>query len=597
MIKSRYYLCKASPIALVLAILIMMAFLSPIQSAPEEVVIPKGGNLRVGLIATGPIMYVEGHGVAAAGPIILLENLFRLAHETGARQAPNGSLIPLMFSSWSVSADGLVYTFTIRDNAKWSDGLDFTTDDVLFTFDVIKALPEIDEWGIRPYIDRIEAVDKKNCKVYLKEVFSPFLVYWLALTPMPKHFWKTVDLFLSPNSTRFTETIGTGPFKIVGFSPGATIIKLVPNAYYWGPKPYITNITVTLLSPDANIPALMAAKEFDLIEVPSSAQVASLVGLTNVTVETFSTHPYGAWQMSRWGGILINDLKYPLSQKAFRQAMAYGLVRQTIVDLAAAGYGTVASYGFLPSDFTEWLAPGLPTYSRNVTKAKGLITGLGFVLGADGVWQYPNGTRLTLELMARAGGETLIGTVVAQQLKDIGLDVVVRTLSSSVYVNNLGYGFYDMGVILTNHPLSMDFVLNKFYYPIVTPIGQTIYYRGWTRWDNARYSELMNLSRRTSDSAQLHTIYNEAQGIIAAELPFLSLYYARHIWAHRTDTFEGWERMKAGFNWPMSNLLLNIHLPAVPVKPPAGLPIELYVAGIAVIAVVLVAIYYVLRKR
>ncbi|MGQ9691789.1 MAG: ABC transporter substrate-binding protein, partial [Thermoproteota archaeon] len=157
-------------------------------------------------------------------------------------------------------ADGLTYSFTIRDNAKWSDGTDVTTEDVLFTYDVIKALPEIDEWGISPYIDRIEAVDRKNYKVYLKQVFSPFLQYWLALTVMPKHFWKTVDEFLSPNSTRFTETIGTGPFKIVGFSPGATVIKLVPNPYYWGSKPYITNITITLLSPDANIPALMAPK-------------------------------------------------------------------------------------------------------------------------------------------------------------------------------------------------------------------------------------------------------------------------------------------------------------------------------------------------
>ncbi|MGQ9691790.1 MAG: ABC transporter substrate-binding protein, partial [Thermoproteota archaeon] len=343
--------------------------------------------------------------------------------------------------------------------------------------------------------------------------------------------------------------------------------------------------------------------EFDLIEIPSVAQVAGLVGLPNITVKTFSTHPYGAWQMARWAGILINNLKYPLSQKTFRQALAYGLDRQQIVDLAAGGYGKVASYGFLPSDFTEWLAPSLPTYPRNVTKAKELIRSLGFVLGTDGFWYYSNGTKLTLELMARAGGETLIAAVVAQQWKDIGLDVAVRTLSSSVYVNNYGYGFYDMGVILTNHPLSMDFVLNKFYYPEVTPIGQNIYYRGWTRWANDRYRELMDLSRQTSDLAKLHEIYNEAQMIISEELPFLSLYYAKHIWAHRTDNFEGWEPMEDGFNWPMSNLICNLHLPAVKVtpeeKPPeAAPPLELYAIGIIIVIVIaIVAIYYAFRKR
>jgi len=576
----------------------MVSLLSLIQVTQGQVTIPEGGDLRVGLVATGPVMYLEGRGVTAAGPIILLENLLRLAHETGARQAPNGTLIPLIISSWSVSADGLEYTFTIRNNARWSDGTDVTTDDITFTYDVIQAVPEIDEWGIRPYIDRIEVVDSKHFKVHLKEPFSPFLVYWLALTPMPKHFWKTVDLFLAPNSTRFTETIGTGPFKIVGFTPGDTVVRLVPNQYYWGPKPHISSITVTLLSPDANIPALMAAGEFDIVEVPSPAQVPSLVGLTNVTIKTFSTHPYGAWQMSRWGGILVNNLKYPLSEEALRQAIAYGLDRKQVVDLAASGYGTVASYGFLPSDFGEWLAPGLPTYQRNVTRAKALISSLGFVLGTDGFWRYANGTRLTLEIMARPGGETLIATVVAQQLKDIGLEVVVRSLSSAVYVNNYGYGYYDMGVILTNHPLSMDFVLNKFYYPQLTPIGQTIYYRGWTRWASARYGELMTSSRQASDPAQLHSIYDEAQGIIAEELPFVSLYYARHIWAHRTDTFEGWEPMEKGFNWPMSELLLSLHLPAVPAPAPEpGLPIWVYgVVGLSML-IAAAAVIYAVRRR
>jgi ABC-type dipeptide/oligopeptide/nickel transport system permease subunit len=92
------------------------------------------------------------------------------------------------------------------------------------------------------------------------------------------------------------------------------------------------------------------------------------------------------------------------------------------------GYGLVASYGFLPSDFTEWLAPDLPTYPRNITRAKKLIESLGFVLGSDGYWYYPNGTKLTLELMTRPGTETLIAAIVAQQWKDVGLSArVVRS--------------------------------------------------------------------------------------------------------------------------------------------------------------------------
>jgi ABC-type transport system substrate-binding protein len=200
--------------------------------------------------------------------------------------------------------------------------------------------------------------------------------------------------------------------------------------------------------------------------------------------------------------------------------------------------------------------------------------------------------------MASPGEETLVATVVAQQWKDIGLDVSVRTLSSSVYVNNYGYGYYDMGVILTNHPLSMDFVMNKFFYPQVTPIGKSTYYRGWTRWANDSYKELMELSRSETNPAKLHEIYNKAQQIIAEDLPFLSLYYEKNIWAYRTDTFEGWEPMKDGFNWPMSELVCSLHLPAVKVTPEKkALPVEWYVVGIILVVAFIATLFYVFRKH
>ena len=524
-----------------------------------------------------------------------------LVHQSFAEFGPDGNLIPRVIESWSISEDGLSYTFKIRDNATWSDGTDVTTADANFTYQVLKTFPDIDQWGIAPTIDYIEKLDDKRFTIHLKQRFSPFLYYWLVLSPVPYHYWKTIENFNSTEATKKTESIGTGPFKIVDFSPGATVIRLVPNEHYWGKQPYVSQITITLLSPDANIPALMAAGEFDLIEVPSASQVASLLNIPNVDVTLSSTKSYSGWQMARWAGVLINCLKYPLSEVNFRKALAYGIDRDQIVKLTASGYGTVASYGFLPSDYTEWLAPDLPTYPRNVTKAKELIEGLGFVLNEEGFYGYPNGTSLTIEIQARGGIETLIATVIAQQLKAVGLTVTVNTLSSSVYVNNYNYGFYDMGIILTNHPLSMDFILNKFYYPTVAPIGEKIFYRGWTRWANERYDELMRLSRNSTSEADLHKYYNEAQAILAENLPFLSLYYAKHIWAHRTDTLEGWDMLYEGYTWPMNEVVLNVHLPAVeeapPPPPPPPPPIGLYAAlGIAIVVAV-VAVIYALQKR
>lgn len=593
-------------VVLVVQLIIAISTISTcfsIQTYAETKTIPSGGNLRVGLIATGPLMYIEGYSVTSAGPAILTNNV-GIPHETFACFAPNGTLIPLVAESWNMSKDGLSYTFKIRKNAKWSDGTDVTVADVRFRYELLKVVPGSDEWGIAPYIDRIEAPDNKTFTIWLKQPFSPFLYYWLVLSPSPAHYWKTVDNFMSADAVKAKETIGTGPFKIVGFSAGDKVIRLVPNKYYWGPKPYLSNVTITLLSSDANIPTLMATKEFDIIEVPSSSQVSSLVSIEGVSVAVFSNKSYGGWAMARWAGVLTNCLKYPLSQVDFRKAEAYGIDRQQIVNLVVSGYGNIASYGFLPSDYAQWLAPGLPIYPRNVTRAKALISGLGFNLGSDGFWRYSNGTRLTLELMARGGDELLIATIMAQQLKDIGLDVSVKSLSSSVYTDNLFLGYYDQAVILTNHPLVMDFVMNKFYYPTVLPIGTRLEsYRGYDRWANARYGQLMELSRSVTNIELSHGYYNEAQAILADNLPFLSLYYSKHIWAYRTDTFEGWEKMRQGYNWPMNELTLNVHLPAVLVTPSptpvatSSFDIVPYaVAGVCVV-VAATAIFYAMRKR
>jgi peptide/nickel transport system substrate-binding protein len=295
---------------------------------------------------------------------MLTSNVAPIYHESFARFAPDGTLIPLVAESWSAAEDGLSYNFTIRDDAKWSDGTDVTVADVEFRYELLKVVPGSDQWGIAPYIDQIEEVDDKNFIVHLTEVFSPFLYYFLVLVPSPAHYWETVENFMATESIEASESIGTGPFKIVGFSAGDTVLRLVPNEYYWGTEPYLENITITLLSPDANVPALMAAGDYDIIEVPSTSQVASLVSIPDVSVEVFPTQPYGGWQMARWAGVLVNCLQYPLSEVDFRQAIAYSIDRQQITDLTAAGYGAVASYGFLPSDYTEWLAPDLPTYPK-----------------------------------------------------------------------------------------------------------------------------------------------------------------------------------------------------------------------------------------
>ncbi|MEM2673811.1 MAG: ABC transporter substrate-binding protein, partial [Candidatus Bathyarchaeia archaeon] len=388
-----------------------------------------------------------------------------------------------------------------------------------------------------------------------------------------------------------TETISSGPYKIVGFTKGATTIRMVRNEQYWGKKPAFSEIIVTLLSPGAAIPALMATGEYDIIEVEKPAQVADLLRLPNVLVKSFPDANFWSWNMMFWVGLLINTAKYPLSEVAFRKAIAYALDRKMILEIATMGYGELSSMGFHPPN-SPHLAPNLPEYTYNKTKAVELIEKLGFIKGPDGFWQYPNGTRLTLKVQARSGEETLVGSLIVTMLREIGIDASLETLAAALYVSNYNMGYFDMGVIKTSHPDLVDFLMMKFYWRPKVPIGTSIHYRGWTRWDNSTFGDLLEEYRATTDPMKAKELSHKMQRIIAEELPFIGLYYTRYIWAYRTDTLRGLEITDLGYNWPRIEFLTSI----LPVLPEVAEPIPMVPTLIAVIVAASAALVYISLK-
>ncbi len=555
--------------------------------------------LRIGLIATGPLLFIEGRLDKGAGPAIVMASITTLAHQRWATRDPDGRLIPLLAESWSVSEDGLVITVNIRKNATWSDGYPVIADDAILTYEVLKKEKILDDWGILGYIDRVEKVDDKTYKVYLNRIFYPFLEYWLEYIPIPSHHYKTADNYLSDATTAANETISSGPYRIVEFTKGTRTIKLVANERYWEGLPPFKQVIISLLSPDAVVPALMKSMEYDIIEVPKPAQVAELLKLPNVTVRSFSTRSFWTWNMALWMGILINTDKYPLSEKMFRQAIAYALRRDMITETLTMGYGKISSMGFHPID-SPHVAPDLPVYPYNVTKARELIEKTGFVRGADGFWYYPNGTKLTLKIQARAGDETLVGSLIVTMLREVGIDCTLETLASATYVSNFNLGYFDLGVIRTSHPDSVDFLMMKFYWKPKVPIGQSVHYRGWTRWDNPRFGDLLEEYRKTANPERAKQISYEMQRIIADQLPFIGIYYTEYIWAFRTDTLEGLEILDKGYDWPRLELIYALSPKTKEVKEvepaPLTIPVELVVMIVVVAVAITAVLVYVLQR-
>jgi len=602
-------------IAIAIFALTSMLVLWPYLPTKAEKVFDEGGELKVGLpnAANAPLMTIKLYVAGVTNPISVeaRDIIYDLAFQSLAATLPNGTRVPLLATQWTISPDGRVYTIKLRENVKWSDGVAFNASDVLFTWDVYRSQVQFDEFGISPYVEKAEMVNATAVRFTLKEPFSSWLEYFLTyMWILPKHEFKTVAAQTGTEGINKSFTIGTGPFQIVNFKPGDMVVHLVRNTNYWGPKPHLQNITIILLNPDANIPGLLQTKQVDLVRLPSGTMVPAILSQENMTIDIYPSQQFVGDQEVGAALVLFNCLRPPYDNKLVRKAISLAIDTQAIVDYALGGYGAVASPGGFPADLKTWVPSDLGPWKRNVTEAKRLLEKAGFVKGADGFYQFPNGTAWKPVATTRArGASTVILAIIDQNLKEAGINVQSQVLASASMTNAWYTGTYEFSVLITNRPTFPDFIINIFRVdpgqiaPVGVHSGNTPGYQGyhdWCRWASAAQTKAIGDARRASTYQDQFRYYGEAQRIVADELPYFTLYYTQSLWSRRTDTFEGYDVYASkGFMFPMAALVTSIHLPSYEAKPPPPPPDNtmLYVAGAVVIIVVLAALYFLTQRK
>jgi ABC-type transport system substrate-binding protein len=582
----------------------LMFALIPARGA---LVYEEGGELKVGVpnAANAPLMTVKLLVTVGNNPISVgaRDIIYDLAFQSLAAALPNGTYVPLLATGWTISPDGLVYTFKLRD-AKWSDGVQFNATDVLFTFQVYNSSVRLDEFAICPYVSRVEILNATGIRFTLKQPFSQWLDYFLTYVwIVPKHEFLTPQAQTGSEGYNKSYTIGTGPFQVVDFKPGDTSIHLVRNEYYWGGKPHLERITIVLLNPDANIPGLLQTKQLDLVQLTGGTMVPAIISQANCTVDIYPSQQFVGDQEVGAGLVLFNCLRPPYDDVRVRKAIALSIDTKSVVDYALGGYGAVASPGGLPADLTRWVPSDLAPWKRNVAQARQLLEQAGFIKGADGFYTFANGTQWRPVMTLRARGPSaVIAAIIDQNLKEVGINVQTQVLASGTVVNSWYYGTYEFSILTTNRPAFPDFILNIFRDNPgqVSPIG--VYpasdYHGWCRWASAEQTEALAKAREATTYEEQYQWYAVAQRVVADEVPYFTLYYQQTLWARRTDTFEGYdEPVRQGFMFPMAGLVCNIHLPSHEVAPPPQDNTLLYVGGGVVIVVAVAALYLLTRKK
>lgn len=280
-----------------------------------------------------------------------------------------GELVPVLAEGYVSSADGKTFTFTLRNNATFSDGTPVTADDVVFTVQkaqnsALKS-PRYADWSGVGAV----AVDQRTVRFTLNRPYAPFLGL-TTLGILPSRLWKDVSDEEFPFSTLQTIPVGAGPFKVADISRGASglieSISLVGNSRYALGRPYLDGIRFNFYSRTADL--------------ASALRSGTIESAYDVGTKGALTAPY-----ARVFGVFWNSSEKRVYARAeVRKALSLALDRQSIVDTVLGGYATAIA-GPVP--------PGGSIRQVPVPQFENPTAAAAEVLGAAG-WTYDGSARV-----------------------------------------------------------------------------------------------------------------------------------------------------------------------------------------------------------
>ncbi|WP_287261990.1 ABC transporter substrate-binding protein [Methanothrix sp.] len=238
-------------------------------------------------------------------------------------------------------------------------------------------------------MDRAEKIDDHTVKIYLAKPYAPFLDQVAGTLPiLPEHIYSDVT---NPEDFQDPKALtGTGPFKLVDYDKAQGTYLYEANEDYYQGAPKVKQLKFVKLSSEMSGPALKRG-EVDATAVPP--EVADELRGSFVVLE--GAHDWLA-------KLMINHKKEPFSDVRFRQALAYAIDREKLVEIAQRGYGVPASPGLFAPD-SEWCNPDVEQYEHDPEKAGDLLKEMGYVKKGD--FFEKDGNTLEVELLVTSSNE------------------------------------------------------------------------------------------------------------------------------------------------------------------------------------------------
>ncbi len=393
-----------------------------------------GGTLLNGISSdpTGLISMVAAESVSSA----ITANIFNSLLTYDANLDLKGELA----KSWSISPDKKSITFKLKSGLQWADGKPLTSEDVLFTWQLVT-----DEETRSPYasnyllVKKAEALNPQTFRVTYEQAYVPALNSWAGLQILPKHLLKGQDV----HTTAFArKPVGSSYYQLDKWNHKENI-KLSRN-----PKsvlgPAKIQSLVSRIIPDSATQFLeLMADNIDQMSL-DPITYSRIIPRRPILKEKLNLYK----QLGNGYTYLGFNLKRkPFDDIRVRKAINYAIDKQEIIDGVYLGLAIDIASPYKPG--TRWSNPDLKPYPYDPDKALTLLKEAGFVKNSDGILEL-DGKPLAFDIITNNGNKLREKTavIIQRRLKEIGIDVKVRTIEWASFIKRfINTGDFDVTIL------------------------------------------------------------------------------------------------------------------------------------------------------
>jgi peptide/nickel transport system substrate-binding protein len=437
-------------------------------------------------------------------------------------------------SSWS--PDYTQLTFTIRSGAKWSDGQDFTADDVLYTFNALKSDAATDLnalWDANGGpLTKVEVQGSKVVFTFSGAAQTYFFYVADQVPIVPKHIWSKED---QTKLSAFANTtpVGTGPYTMSACSDNN--IKYLRNPNYWQstpskPAPQIAEV---------DYPAFLSneAANLQLAQGQANWGAQYIPNIDSFYVAKDPAHRH-YWFPPVANVAVFPNLENPLLKiKAVRQAISLAINRAEVSQRGESGYQPAANQtGIILPTFKAWYDQASDTTKFDTAGAGQTLEAAGFTKGSDGIYKDAQGKRLSFTIKTISGYTDWDSSVavIQQQLKAAGIEISkILDEENGAYTTDLQKGNFELAYgEETGGPL-------PYYELRQMLLGANIGSTNYSRYKNTVTDGLFNKYPASSAADQM-SIIKQIQQVMANEYPVIPVTEGVSWYQYDTTDIGGW---------------------------------------------------------